>query len=267
MKVRAKLILVAFSVLLFNCASNPFKDFYSESVNLKTSERFAELPEDKIPELFFSENLPADVYIMRSKLYDVVGFSSFNGVIEDPAKLKAHAKDVGASVVLLSQDFVRNDTQIKSTIIPSFSNSYFAGSYSGLGSSGIFSGNVSTTTYNVVPMAFNYSLYDQTALYLAPYKEVPKLGFYVLPPDYVKTHGISTPHELSINIVYEGMVEEKLGLKPNDIIKTINGKLVLTYVEFVAEMKAAFDYGEVTLTVERGTDVFTFSYKLPSTIN
>jgi hypothetical protein len=42
------------------------------------------------------------------------------------------------------------------------------------------------------------------------------------------------------------MIEEKLGLMPNDIIKTVNDKSVTTYVEFVAEMKEAFNLGEVT---------------------
>ena len=96
-------LLTVFILVIFNgCASSGYKDFYNpyykgSLIDFKGKYPFLEfLKEGEEPKIFVSNNLKEDIQNLKSKRYSLIGYSSFNGGLENEKAVKEQAKAIGA---------------------------------------------------------------------------------------------------------------------------------------------------------------------------
>lgn len=159
-------LLIAIS-LLSGCATNEYRNFYTGYVDPKTHPHLEALSSGEEPQVYTSDDLDRDILTLRAKGYGVVGASGFNAEYQDQADAVAQAKDIGASLVLLSWEYTDTETSTTTLFLPDTQTTYFSGTVSG-----------SATTYgtSAMPITTNKRRYDQTAVYLAKFKKKPRFG-------------------------------------------------------------------------------------------
>ena len=168
---RGAMLLVVL-ILFYGCSTSGYEKFYTQVIS---NEELQELRQDS-KELLYSDvklystsrqNLQNDFEALRHCRY--VGYSSFNGALEDSREIKIWAVRVSANVALAYQEYT--DTASMSGVyhMPKTTTTYHSGSANAYGSGGWANGTYSgtTTTYGTTAIPYSYSVrrYDQFAAY------------------------------------------------------------------------------------------------------
>ncbi len=158
------LLIIAVVFLLTACASG-YQQFYKQYVDPKNLADVELLQPGEESKVYGTSNFDKDIKTLRSKMYIPIGYSSFNGKYEDESKVKAQAKRVGATVVLVNSQYTNTQTTTPPLFIPNSSTTYSFGSVYGGGIYGGYSGTSTTYGSTVVPITTQQRRYDQTAVF------------------------------------------------------------------------------------------------------
>ena len=234
--------LLFFSVLCLaffvGCASNKYEEVYSavydgEYVHSDDDPKLIELASEKqLRELLRSDDY---VLIGTSSLYDLWVPRTF--------AIKCGKKH-GASLVALSYEVGKTVSNTAVVNVPTRQTTYHSGSIYGYGYgySGFANYYGSSTTYGSTPMVINYedTYYQQDAFFFAKRKYKNDFGVYFRLPENIPGNKDKT---VRISLVVKGSKADKLGIKENDKVKSINGVTindpedVLPYIEGKEQIK------------------------------
>lgn len=117
------LLMLAAALLLTACASG-YQQFYKPYVEPKNLTDVELLQPGEGPKVFGTNDFDKDIKILRSKMYIPVGYSSFNGKYEDESMVKAQARRVGATVVLVNSKYTNTQTTTSPLFIPNSSTTW-----------------------------------------------------------------------------------------------------------------------------------------------
>ena len=127
--MRITIVLLA-SVILAGCSTttNGYKKFYKPFVDTKTLKNVNLLSEGEEPQVFGTDDIDRDMLILRSKKYIPIGYSAFNSCYEDTKNAIAQAKEVGATIILVSSKYTNTQTRISTLFLPDNRTTYYSGS-------------------------------------------------------------------------------------------------------------------------------------------
>lgn len=129
--------------------------------------------------MYGTNDLDRDRKILMSKMYRPVGYSSFNGEYEDDNDVKAQAKRVGATVVLVNSEYTNTQTTTSPLFLPSSSTTQHSGSVYGGGVYGRYSGTSTTYGRTVVPITTQQMRYDQAAVFFVKSTNKLRVGVFL----------------------------------------------------------------------------------------
>ena len=176
--LRKLLLLILLAMIATGCATSGYSKFY----NQVKYEEFS--PTEKCKAYSYTEDGKEK---LLSEDYFIIGYSSFNGPLENQSNAISHGKKIGADIVLLKSEY-KSTTQATLSL-PQYHagqtytvNSHESGNANAYGSAygsggsvygsayGSYSGNKTTyintpgyTTYQQVP--YSVHRYDQEAIY------------------------------------------------------------------------------------------------------
>lgn len=231
------LIAVLFaSSLVVGCAQSGYKTFYKANFDAKISENVALLAEGEEPKIFSTNDFDRDIKILRSKRYIPVGYSSFNGGLENNDNAITQAKAVGATVVLVSSKYTNTQTTTSALVLPDNKTTYHSGTgtanttYSSsnggyLGSSnttGIYNGTSTTYGTKSVPITTHQRRFDQGAVFFVKSTQKLRYGLFFedLTPEHRKLLERNTG--ALIDVVIEDTPAFYANLLPGDVLISID---------------------------------------------
>lgn len=214
------IIVVAF--LLAACASG-YQQFYKPYVEPKSLTDVEWLKPGEEPKVFGTNNFDKDIRILRSKMYIPIGYSSFNGKYEDENMVKAQAKRVGATVVLVNSKYTNTQTTTSPLFIPNSSTTYTSGSVYGGGIYGGYSGTSTTYGSTVVPITKQQRRYNQTAVFFVKSTKKLKFGVFINNLNDTQRRQLERNTGAVIEIVVEGSPAFYSNVLPGDILIKVNG--------------------------------------------
>jgi hypothetical protein len=231
-------LLIITAILTIGCAQSGYQKFYYPNVDVTTLTGVEFLKEGEEPKMFGTDDFERDGIILLSKKYAPVGYSSFNGGLEDTKNAIAQAKSLGATIVLVNSEYTNTQTTTSTLFLPNNQTTHHSGSISSKTSytntigmsktNSTYSGTSSTSGIQAVPITSNQRRYDQKALYFVKMtKERVELGIFVdtLTPSQRKDIGRNTG--VYIVAVAEDTPAFYYNLFSGDVITAINGKIVL----------------------------------------
>lgn len=137
--MRSRISVLAF-LLLTACASG-YQQFYKPYVDVKTLLDVQTLGQGETPKILVSNDLQRDVKGARSKGYQPIGASSFNGEIESEKAVVQQAQRVGAVLVLVNSKFTETRAITTPLFLPNNQTTYSSGSVYGTYGSAEILGN------------------------------------------------------------------------------------------------------------------------------
>ena len=191
-----KYFFIVLIFFIYSCATvNPYAQFYKENPNFPHEEAY---PTENVQIIRAEnvENISLDLYTQG---YDLIGVSGFNGEQEDESSAIAHAKMVGAEIVVLSREFAQ--TQL--TTSGYYGNAFWA-----------------------VPIQEEILRFEQSASY---FRKVPfsgKLGIRTSNLNINQKKELETNTGVFIKVVILDTPADKAGLIPGDVILKINNQRV-----------------------------------------
>lgn len=202
-------------ILLSGCASNGHSDFYKKNLNNEDLSKLILSKSGQTPELIRTSDMDADFRKLKSKHFEVIGVSEFNGKPHGEKELTDQAIKVGATHVLFYAKFVTAQQLSQPLILPN----------------GI--GGFNTTTLSSQQMR-----YDQKAYFLAKRKEAPLVGIYPIDLTIEKKKEIGRNSGIMVWVVYEETPAFYANILPDDIIIEVNGKQILNEDDFSIFIKS-----------------------------
>lgn len=239
------LILLIAAISLTGCAQSGYKKFYKPYVDANTLTDVELISEDQEPEVFGSDNIKRDHYILLSKGYIAVGQSTFNGGHEDIKYAKAQAKSVGATVILASSQYTNTQTTTTTLLVPDNKTTYHSGSaysntsydsayggyYGNSSTYGTYNGTSTTYATKAVPVTSQQRRYDQTAVYYVKSNKKYRIGVLYL--DLTPEQRIQYERNTGIQIIV--VVEETPAFYSNilagDVLIAIDGDTVNNVIQ------------------------------------
>ena len=200
------------------------------------------LMENQEPTLYYSDNMERDIISLRSRHYQPIGESSFNGRYEDQASIITQAKLVGASVILARSKFTNTSITTKMLVLPDSQTTYHSGnvstntmynnsssgSVSTGNTNGTYSGTSTTFGTKTVPVTSSQQIYDQNAVYFVKITQKLKFGVSLetLTIEQRSEHQRNTG--AVVVIVFENTPAFTANLLRGDIILAIDGAAVVS---------------------------------------
>ena len=236
-----KMILstILLSMILGGCAFSGYKNFYKQVVSkeqlnkYKKNPDFIFLKDNQEPKLYISQNLQKDDLILFSKGYRILGYSSFNGVMEQESEIMAQAKRIGAVLVIYKSKYTDTQTKIKtktnSGALGLPKTYYHAGHIYDNGGSVKYADTNSTET-TVASYLNTQRRYDQNAWFYIFDKGIKKLqcGFSLADISRETRIKINTSG-VKITDIIENSPIYNSNLLVNDIIIKKNGTKIKNY--------------------------------------
>lgn len=221
-------------VILTGCAGG-YGQFYHAYVDPALDPELELLTDGADPQIFGSDNIERDALTLRAKKYVTIGYSSFNGALEDTENAVKQAKKVGASIVLVNSKYTNTKTNTSVMFLPDNKTTYHSGSVSGNtqnsggGSSntaGTYSGTSTTYGTKAVPYTSVQRRFDQTALYFVKNTRTYKFGFHYedLTPQNRKRLERNTG--VLITVVIEGTPAFYANILTDDVLIEVDNQLI-----------------------------------------
>lgn len=168
--------------------------------------------------------------------YASIGYSSFTGPYTPMSLAVDTAKKHGATLALLDIKYKTTKQYTSVMFLPSYSTSYSQGTVSAaaFGSSGSmygygsYSGTTTTTTVNAVPVQREMQIYSHDAMF---FREIDVSGLYgikLFVPKRLPTEEANSSIQVRVMAVFRGTQADRDGIKRGQIVKSINGKKILT---------------------------------------
>lgn len=191
------LVLLGSQLLLTSCASkNYHAEYYVKNIDVSQ----VPLPEinqmGTDPLIVSSQNLNQDYNTLLSKGYIFLGYSSFEAEMDQQYNVIQQGRDVGANIILTSNQFLGISSSTIPLLLPTSSTTYQSGSLSGSGNTrysnsygsylgqsnshfnGSYSGSSTTQSNQWVPMTVSSSVYKQTTAFFVKTNQQFKFGAY-----------------------------------------------------------------------------------------
>jgi serine protease Do len=214
-------IILALIVVLAGCSSS-YQQFYKSYVDARTLEDVELLKPNEDPKIYSSNDFDRDIKAWRSKQYIPIGYSSFNGEYEGEFEVKAQAKRVGATLVLVNTKYTNTLTTTSTMYLPSSTRTYHSGSVYGGGTRVGYSGTNTTYGYNVVPVTTEEERYNQTAIFFVKSTKKRRIGIDMVNLSDEQRHVLERNTGATIDVVVEGTPAFYSNVLPGDILIKVN---------------------------------------------
>lgn len=218
--------LLVLSLFFTGCNQSGYLQFYNAG-DPSVLQNITPLGPDEEPELVIVDNLDDEVHRYRTKGYDIIGKSAFNGLSEGLEGIGAikKAKEVGATLILLSHRHTETRRVDTSITMPNNQTTYHSGTVNGGNSYATYSGTSTSYGTKQVPISYNIRRYDQTAIYMAKMKKGSmKFGVAFQDLTTSQRREIERNNGAYVGIVYEGYPAFRSNILVGDIIISIDDK-------------------------------------------
>lgn len=231
------IISIFFIAALSGCASNGYKDFYKPYIDVNKLDEVQKLRPNEEPKVLTSNDLKKDIYILRSKNYIAIGYSSFNGGMESIENAVNQAKEIGATVILAKSNYTNTQTTTSTLLLPNNKTTYHNGltssnsTYSNgygkkIGSSSSNGSYIGTSTEygtQAVPFTSSQRRYNQSAVFFVKSTTKPRFGLATTDIPQDLRVQIKRNTGSMIDVVFEDTPAFYANLLPGDVIISING--------------------------------------------
>jgi hypothetical protein len=218
------LLLLLLSVVLVGCQGNPYTNFYTEQVDPKTQPSV--IPTTTPLVIYTSQDLNKDNDVMVRKGYGRIGYSSFNGAINNVTEdqLRDQAEKLGAAAVLVSSNYTHTIQGAMPLTLPSTTTSYTTGNatiYGSGGSANVY-GNSTMTTYGTETTMIPYQVRraDFNAAYYVKVRQ--RVGMITGPTDDETRKRIGTNAGLLVQVVVDNTAAFSADVFAGDILVGAN---------------------------------------------
>ena len=216
------------AVMMFvccGCLTNYYDEYYVDTVkdnNIPTKQS-----NDPVKlRTVITENAVLDLI---EEGYVVIGYSAFRGTYTPMSLAVDTAEKLKASLVLLNIKYKETETYSSVTFMPSTSYSHVSGTYGGIGQrSGTYSGSVTTTTVNAIPIERSRNIYDHDAVFFRRVDLSKFYGVQLTVPKRLPFEMANAPIKIRVYAVFKGSQAERDSIKRGQIVKAINGKRIIT---------------------------------------
>jgi C-terminal processing protease CtpA/Prc len=195
-------MFIVFLVVLIvaGCVSG-YQQFYEPYDDARTLSDVELLKPDEEPKVYGTNDFDRDIRALRSKQYVRVGYSSFNGQYEDESNVKAQAKRIGATIILVNAKYTDTQTTTSLLFLPNSSTTY---------------GNT------IVPITTEQRRYDQTAVFFVKSTKKLKFGVILNNLSDEQRRAFERNTGAIINVVVEGSPAFNSNVLPGDILIKVN---------------------------------------------
>lgn len=226
------LISVAAMLLLAGCLTNNYEKFYVDT----ELERKVQSIHGKTPVELKTVTTEEDVINLIEEGYISIGYSSFTAPYTPMSLSVDTAEKHGAALVLLDIRFKETQQYTSVMFLPSTTTSYTHGTVTAnawgprgtVYGSGSYSGTTTTTSINAVPVQRSRNIYNHDAMFFKKMDTSNLYGVRFFVPKRLPTEPPDTAISVRILAVLHGTQAEKDGIKRGQIVKTINGKPIVT---------------------------------------
>jgi PDZ domain len=240
-------------------------DDYAKFYQAAPAGSVALLPSTAPPELLPSTgDLDADRLRLWQQGYGMVGASSFNGTVRDPAKALKFARQIRARyVIVASGDVAETQAEIPFTM-PTVTQSTTNGNVEMHGPGGqvggTFGARTTTTGTQTTGIPFTVRRADQVAAFFCAVERKGS-GVFGRPLDDAERITLGTNRGLKVLSVRDGSPAYDADIVPGDIITTVNGQPFALDAWNAAMRRPP---GESTsIGISRGGAIRTVSVKIP----
>lgn len=235
-----KITLLMLIVIMFHCSgclTNNYEKFY---VDTEHGQRVQSI-HGRAPVELKIATTEEDVINLIEEGYVSIGYSSFTAPYTPMSLAVDTAEKHGANLALLDIRFKETQQYTSVIFLPSTSTSYTHGTVTvnAWGSrgpvygSGSYSGTTTTASLNAVPVQRNRNIYSHDAMFFKKIDASKQYGVHFFVPKRLPTDPPNTPVSVRILAVLHGTQAEKDGIKRGQIVKTINGKPIVTRGDIV----------------------------------
>ncbi len=228
MKKFVYLLLPLFALFLTGCQSNKYEEYYS----ILADNDYLRVDEPaKLIELAEASQISK---LQATGDYILIGTSSFYDLWVPRTFALNCAKKHGACLVVLS--YQKGETKEGSVTmnVPTSQTTYHHGTvYGSYGNYANFHG--SSTTYGSTPVTINYqnTYYQQTAYFFGKRKNKNSYGVYFQLPENIPGN---TDKKIRVSIVVANSQAAQRGIKPGDVVTSINRKSIKTNEDVIPFM-------------------------------
>lgn len=227
-------------LVLSSCASNPYSQYYSGSVNARQQENYIYTGEPirVIP----TDDIDGDTKKLMAKGYTPIGRSTFNAgsnKVNDQQILE-QADLIGAQVVLTASKYTNTESGAIPVNVPNVTTTNSSASATAYGNKGSVNayGTGTTTTYgsNTIYMPYNIRRSDYLAMYFAKTKS--RVGAYTEPLSDEMKKKLQSNSGVRVFLVTDDSPAFDANILPGDILLTFNGqpiKSVENYQELLKQ--------------------------------
>lgn len=246
-----RMLAMLLTALLAGCASN-FAKFYQGQPDARLWPSYIE---SNAPIAIYTTADPEkDVRSVVSKGYSIIGQSSFNAGSNtvSQAQLLAHAKKIGAQLVLFKTEFTHSVSGAMPLTVPTTSTSYSTGTATAYGTGGSVTayGSGTTTTYGSQTTMVPYTVHrsDFLAIYFAKTKS--KIGLHPTPLDDETRRRLQRNTGVKVDLVIENTGAFEADILAGDIVTKFN-EITIKSVDHYYELLSSYEGSEVALTIDR----------------
>ena len=232
------MILLAGAFFLFwGCASSKYVSFYSANGQADAQCAKAEMKYPRIDEILDLE----EVQSWRSKGYEVIGTSEFEGLWEPRYYAIDVARKVGATVVLVYSRYKESRYSQRTYIIPTMTYGY---TYGTIGTASYTGYTTSTASVPVNVSRYDH-FYTQKAFFLAQRKNRNEYGVYFIKPSAIP--GQPSTQKIVVDVVIHDSPAAFRGIRPGDIVTHINGNAVTDFEDVVRYMNGEVPIQDISV--------------------
>lgn len=208
-------------LLMTGCSASGYQSYYKEypiTKELHNNKDAQFLKDGETPQVYYSDNINADMAKMASKYYFPIGYSSFNGKQSDESEVIEQAKKVKAVLALYTKKYTNTQNVSGAYMVPQ--TNYMSGSAYGTGGYATFQGTQTTNT--LVPYSINQTRFDQEAVFFV--KGLKKLRFGINAEDISRDKRIELGETGAlVTLIYEHSPAYNSDILVNDIITYVDG--------------------------------------------
>ncbi len=232
MIVGLRAALIAGSVLMTACVSG-YRQFYRNTIAGHSVEEMKELEAHTgYPEIYQGKEPQQDLVAMMENGYVLIGYSAFQGKLEDVENARWLGRDLKAAVVLIYSKYNRT---VSGTVPFTVSNpsqtatTYSSGSVYGSGGVASYSGTSTTTVpggYTTYAIPYSVDRYDQSATFWVKTKRRPIFGVLIRDLNEDERRTVESNKGVSVDGVRKGSPAYECDMLRSDIILSMNGERI-----------------------------------------
>ncbi len=220
-------LLAGASFLIQGCIPNHFEDYY-QSYDATLFQHFGSIPEEHITlrPVYTEDN----VIDCLEDGYLTLGISTFTDTHCPWVKAIDHAETVGATLVLIDEQYKTTKRETSVIFLPMTQYSYTSGTiYNSYGGTSRYSGTVQTTTMQPISYDYEVPVYEQTAMFLKKGDFRDYYGVLLYTPKLLPGETPDRECRTTILAVLKGSQAERDGLKRGQRVVKINDTAIQTY--------------------------------------